>query len=254
MSEQKAARKGQGEYDLIVVGAGVAGSEAASAVAAAGMRVLLVSSSLDTVYNLAADSAVLEPPDGSLMARVVRAVASSGGAVSAWELHRRCKYALEATAGLHLLQSTVVSVLTSGGAVSGVTTWEGVDRLAPRVALCVGSFLEARLKVGDSVEQAGRLSETAYDDLYLHLLGRGFEFVPAAARGPGGAGALPHVVEFQQFVAADVVEHRLGSVTIRKLAGLYAAGACVEGAGATYEAAARDGMALAARVLDDAGA
>ena len=71
-------------------------------------------------------------------------------------------------------------------------TWEGVDRLSKRTALCVGSFLEARLKVGELTESAGRLSEMAYDDLFqdLHSSGFAFEAVSLEAASQSGSSAL----------------------------------------------------------------
>ena len=157
-------------YDLIVVGAGISGSEAAAASVRAGLDVLLVTTSLDTVYNLLGDGVTLEPPPNTLMAEVHREVAEADGYVGNWAFHRGAKGTLETLSGLHLLQSSVSSLLVEGETVTGVSTWEGVDRLAKRVALCVGSFLEARLRVGSLVEEAGRLSEMAYDDLYESLV------------------------------------------------------------------------------------
>ena len=135
-------------YDLIVVGAGISGAEAAALSARAGLDVLLVTTSLDTVYNLLGDGVTLAPPAGTLMAEVHGAVADADGFVGNWAFHRGAKGALEHTPNLHLLQSSVSSLLVEGGAIRGVSTWEGVDRVSSRVALCVGSFLEARLRVG----------------------------------------------------------------------------------------------------------
>src|SRR5690606_8814419 len=55
-------------FDAVVVGAGITGCEAAWRSARAGLRVLLVTTSLDTSYNLARDAERLRPPEGSLMA------------------------------------------------------------------------------------------------------------------------------------------------------------------------------------------
>jgi len=228
-------------YDLIVVGAGLSGSEAAFACASAGRDVLLVTTSLDTVYNLVGDGATLEPPPGTLMARLV----GEAGYIGTWELHRRAKYALEAQPGVHLLQSSVSSLLVRGGAVQGVTTWEGVDRLAPKVVLCVGSFLGARLTVGALTEAAGRLSEMAYDDLYESLEELGFEMETVTLEASPSSGSLPYTVTCKRFAPA---EWDAVSFALPRLGGLYGVGVCVSG-GLPYEEAARLGRALAEKLL-----
>lgn len=228
--------------ELIVVGAGISGSEAAYACAKAGLRVLLVTTSLDTVYNLTGEGASLEPPPESLMAELVPTPSEF---VPTFTLHRRAKAALEAEPNLHLLQSSVSGLLVESGRVCGVTTWEGVDRRAPRVVLCAGSFLRARLSVGTLTETSGRLSEMAYDDLYDDLVRWGFSFEALRLEALESRGALPYSVSAQRF-APD--EWNAEDFALERLAGLYAAGVCAAGY-LPYEAAARQGLELAARLL-----
>jgi tRNA U34 5-carboxymethylaminomethyl modifying enzyme MnmG/GidA len=227
-------------YDLIVVGAGVSGSEAAYACAQAGLATLLVTTSLDTIYMLH-DSVVLTPPPGTLMAELHAKLAEEGYVGSlAW--HRAAKGVLERQAGLRLLQANAVALLTEGKAIRGVATWEGVDWRAPRVALCVGSFLQARLTIGSLTEAAGRLSEMAYDDLYLNLQALSFAFVPERLELPG---SCPYRVAYQRFAP-----HRWdpASFRLQPIAGLYAAGVCAAGY-LPLEAAARHGRQLAATLI-----
>ncbi len=189
-------------YDVAVVGAGIAGSEAAFACARAGLDVLLVTTSLDTVYNLVGDGATLEPSPDTLMA-ICSEVTGERGFVGNWACHRRAKYVLEHQSGIHLLQSSVSSLLITDGEVKGVRTWEGVDRLAKRTALCVGSFLEARLNVGELTEKAGRLSEMAYDDLFEDLQSLGFAFEEVRLEADSQNGSLPYTVNCKRFAPAE---------------------------------------------------
>lgn len=231
----------RGEPGPVVVGGGIAGCEAAYALARAGRRTLLVTTSLDTLYALAHAKARLRPPPGSLMEACVGPEEREVGAVA---LRREAKRLLEAEPRLHLLQSTVSGLMVEAGVVAGVSTWEGIDRPGAAVALCVGSFLRARLTVGAVTETAGRLSEMAYDDLYDDLLGHGFAFEPASLSVEGLSGALPYTVEFQVLAVGErsATGHRLA-----RLGGLYAAGACV--GRFDYEASAQDGMELARAML-----
>lgn len=232
-------------YDLIVVGAGLAGCEAAYAAAGAGFDTLLVTTGLDTVYTLLGDGAPLAPPPGTLMAELTADLLGADGVVPSWGLHRAAKYALEHRPGIHLLQSSVSSLLVDGGRVRGVATWEGVDRHGARVALCVGSFLEARLHIGRSVEIAGRLSEMAYDDLYRDLLEHGFGFEPLTLEAQGEGGRLPYRVECRVFAAE---ERAPSGGALPRLEGLYAAGVCLDGY-LPFELAAARGRALADELI-----
>lgn len=132
-----------------------------------------------------------------------------------------------------------------GGRVVGVTTWEGVARRAPLTALCVGSFLHARLTIGTLTETAGRLSEMAYDDLYDDLTARGFTFDDLMLEAPESRGAPPYTVLCKQFESAawNMETFKLG-----RLEGLYAAGVCVSG-DLPYEGAAQEGQRLARQLI-----
>ncbi len=228
-------------YDVVLVGAGLTGTEAALGCAAAGLDTLLVTTSLDTLYTLFG-SADLEPEPNMLLHDLNTELADEHGFVDPWALHRGGKYAVEHTPGIHLLQSSVSSLLVAEGGVAGVTTWEGVPRHGRRTALCVGSFLEARLTVGKLVDTAGRLSEMAYDDLFDDLGTHSFTF-ETARREVGGP--LPYSVAFKTFAPSERAGFRLP-----RLEHLYAAGLCTDPT-LTYEQSAARGRELAAALVAD---
>ena len=230
------------EYDLIVVGAGLTGSEAALKTARAGLNVLLVTTSLDTVYNLTGAAAELTPPAGTLLAELC---GTQTQVLETFDLHRRAKGVLEREPKLHLLQSSVMGLNVKNGRVTGVTTWEGVDRTAPRVALCAGSFLRARLTLGTLTETAGRLSEMAYDDLYDNLAALGFTFDEMTLNASESRGAPPYSVTCRRFAAT---ERNAETFMLGRIEGLYAAGVCAAGY-LPYEEAARQGLQLGDALL-----
>jgi tRNA U34 5-carboxymethylaminomethyl modifying enzyme MnmG/GidA len=226
-------------YDLIVVGAGIAGSEAAYRCARAGLDVLLISTSLDTVYNLLGDGVRLEPPEGTLMAELHQTLADEQSFVSNWAFHREAKERLEHTKGIHLLQSSVSSLWITDS-LTGVTTWEGVNRLSTTVALCTGSFLRARLRIGSLEEIAGRLSEMAYDDLFEDLLEYGFGFQEVVLEAHFDDDSLPYSVNCQCFDSAEIEEF----YALKRVPGLYSAGVSARGY-MPFEQSALEGKQLA---------
>ena len=233
-------------YDAVVVGGGIAGSEAAYRSAGGdhgrdGLDTLLVTTSLDTVYATLGDAVTLDPPEGSLMRRIWLEHADARGRVGAWQLHRAAKYALEATPRLHLLQSNVTALLWDGDRVAGVDTWEGVERRARLVGLCVGSFLRARLTMAELTESAGRLSEMAYDDLHDDLAARGVPLREETLRADPEGGSLHYVVRCR---VLEPTSWDPESLRVDGVPGLYAAGVVAQGT-LPLEAAARSGMRLA---------
>jgi tRNA U34 5-carboxymethylaminomethyl modifying enzyme MnmG/GidA len=115
------------------------------------------------------------------------------------------------------------------------------------VALCVGTFLRARLALGTLREGAGRLSEMAYDDLYDDLVARGVAFSPAEVGLAGDATAPGYTVEYA-VVAPDELSP---DGALRRLPGAWCFGACAASP-ASMAAAARDGSAAAAAWRVDA--
>lgn len=232
-------------YDVTVIGAGIAGSEVALAAARGGRDVLLVTTSLDSVYMLAHGEAVLEPPAGTLMAELLDSAEHSGEPVERWALHRRAKYALEAQSGIHLLQSSVDGLIVEEGRVVGVRTWEGVERRARVTALCVGSFLEARLEQGSLREAAGRLGEMAYDELFRDLVDQGLSFVPKTFELHEATAGLPYRVSCRVLAPSEFVRD---GMALSRFEALHAAGVCASGV-QTYEESAAAGLELGTMLI-----
>jgi tRNA U34 5-carboxymethylaminomethyl modifying enzyme MnmG/GidA len=223
---------------VIVVGAGLTGSEAAWGLAERGVATLLVTTSLDTIANLPADHWRFEPPASGLLASLAAEVRGPDG-WSARGLHRAVKRELERSPALHVLQSTVVGLRSDGdGRLIGVDTWEGVTHHADRVALCLGSFIHARLSLGTSREVAGRLSELADDALYHELRERGLRFEARRLVLPGTALAPGYEVRCRVLAPGEVAEDG----AVGGLPGLYAYGLCA-GAEADLAVSAAAGVA-----------
>ena len=228
-------------YDLAVVGAGLAGSELAYAAARAGLDVLLVTQSLDSVGNLYHARVEESFPKATLLETArIQAGANSSKAnnrADVWALHRAVKFLLEATPGIHLLQSLVVGLKPSAEGIR-LETWEGVPRSAKRAVLAVGSFLMGRVVIGNTEEHAGRLSEVAYDDLYRNLLAQNFEFDALEQDAPTLEGALPYSVRFKTFKPQELEGFKL-----KRLESVYALGRCTAGEH-TYSSVLRDAHTL----------
>src|SRR5581483_2266096 len=170
---------GEGQYEVIVVGAGHAGCEAALASARMGRKTLLLTMNLDSVALMPCNPSMGGPAKGHLIKEIdalggeigrntdrtfiqVRLLnTSKGPAVQA--LRAQCdkqayrlsmKYALESVPSLELKQATVTRLLAEQDAdgrshVCGVVTGAGAQLRASAVILTMGTFINGRLVVGE---------------------------------------------------------------------------------------------------------
>lgn len=229
-------------YDVAVVGAGLAGTELAMRLARAGRDVLLVSQALDHLGNLYQPSvAGAGFPGDSVFARVAAAILPS---TDGWTFHRRLKAEVEATAGIHLLQSTVTALDEENGRVT-LATWEGPALHARAAVLAVGAFLKGRLLIGDTLEEAGRLSEVAYDFLADDLARSGVHLIGAEGTAAGVEGAPPYDVRFLTPAPGELAGFRL-----RRFERVYALGRCTPGE-PTYTSVLEDAARLAGELLEE---
>ncbi|GGM18889.1 FAD-dependent oxidoreductase [Deinococcus aerophilus] len=236
-------------YDVAVVGAGLAGCELAWRLARAGRDVLLVSQALDHLGNLYAPTVQdADFPAGSVFAVIRDRTAPD---TDGWTFHRQLKAELEATSGIHLLQSTVTELdeLQPNGVPAEVvlSTWEGPKLRARHAVLAVGAFLKGRLLIGDTLEEAGRLSEVAYDFLADDLARSGVWLIGAEATAAGVEGAPPYEVRFLTPAPAE-----LDGFHLKRFDRVHAVGRCLPGEH-SYRSVLEDAGRLADELLASSG-
>lgn len=188
-------------YDVIVIGGGHAGSEAAAAAARLGARTLLLTGNIDTIGWMSCNPAIgglakghlvkeIDALDG-LMARITDKAglqfrmlnASKGPAVRGpraqtdREIYRKAmQQELFNTPNLTIKQAMVEDVeLDNNGEVSAVTTAAGWRFAAKTVVMTTGTFLRGLIHVGNSTQSAGRAGEPAAKGLAETLLRLNFK-------------------------------------------------------------------------------
>ena len=186
------------EYDIIVVGAGHAGCEAAVVAARLGSRVLLVTQDMNKIAQMSCNPAMGGIAKGQLV-REIDALGGCSGIVTdastiqfrmlnrskgpaMWSPRAQCDkldfslnwhFVLENTCGLDIWQDSVVELTFRESKISGVRLGMGAEFGAKSVILTAGTFLEGRLFVGTEMAEGGRLGELPSKGLSAQLAAYG---------------------------------------------------------------------------------
>ncbi|MDY5814619.1 MAG: tRNA uridine-5-carboxymethylaminomethyl(34) synthesis enzyme MnmG [Bacteroides sp.] len=188
------------QYDVIVIGAGHAGCEAATAAAQLGSKVCLITMDMNKIAQMSCNPAV----GGIAKGQIVREIDALGGQMglvtdrtaiqfrilnrskgpAMWSPRAQCDRArfieawrevLEHTPNLHIWQDVVDRFIIQSGAVVGLTTVWGVEFRAKCVVITTGTFLNGLMHVGDRKWPGGRMADPASYGLTEQLAEHGIE-------------------------------------------------------------------------------
>ena len=188
------------EYDIIVIGGGHAGCEAAAAAANMGCQTLLITMDMTKFAQMSCNPAV----GGVAKGQIVREIDAMGGYMgivtdrttlqfrmlnrskgpAMWSPRAQCDKAkfsaewrrmLENTPNLYLWQDAVVDLSVEEGKIRSVTTRMGVVFEAKAVILTAGTFLEGLMHIGRTHASGGRAGDAASHGLSARLAELGFE-------------------------------------------------------------------------------
>lgn len=171
-------------YDVIVIGGGHAGCEAAAAPARMGLRTLLLTMNLDTIAKMSCNPAVGGIAKGHMvreidalggeMAKVIDVTgiqyrmlnAAKGPAVWApraqadkWAYQQEMKHRLEKIPNLEIKQGTIEDLIVTNDRVTGLITKEGIAYHCQAVILSSGTFLRGLLHIGETNYSGGRAGD-----------------------------------------------------------------------------------------------
>ena len=190
----------ESKYDVVVVGGGHAGAEAAAAAANMGSKTLLVTMNLQTIGQMSCNPAM----GGIAKGQIVREIDALGGysgivsdesAIQFKMLNRskgpamwsprvqsdrmlfaqKWRTMLEKTPNLDFYQDMINDILVEGGRITGVVTSLGIPIKAKSVVLTNGTFLNGLIHIGEKNFGGGRAGEKASHGLTDSLEQLGFE-------------------------------------------------------------------------------
>jgi tRNA uridine 5-carboxymethylaminomethyl modification enzyme len=188
------------EYDVIVVGAGHAGSEAAAAAANMGSKTLLITMNMQTIAQMSCNPAMGGIAKGQIV-REIDALGGYSGIVSdksmiqfrmlnkskgpaMWSPRTQndrhlfawtWRELLENTPNLDIRQDSVEGLIVSRGTIQGVRTQLGMDIYGKAVVLTNGTFLNGVIHIGEKQFGGGRMGESKATGITEQLIQLGFE-------------------------------------------------------------------------------
>ncbi|MBL7873084.1 MAG: tRNA uridine-5-carboxymethylaminomethyl(34) synthesis enzyme MnmG [Cyclobacteriaceae bacterium] len=188
------------EYDVIVVGAGHAGCEAAAAAANMGSKVLLVTMNMNTIAQMSCNPAMGGVAKGQIV-REIDALGGYSGIISdksmiqfrmlnlskgpaMWSprtqndrmrFAEEWRLALERTSNIDFWQEMVSGLLVKNKRVIGVRTSLGLEIKAKSVVLTNGTFLNGKIHIGEKNFGGGRAAERSATGITEQLIELGFE-------------------------------------------------------------------------------
>ncbi len=188
-------------YDVIVIGAGHAGCEAAVASANLGSKTCLITMDMNKIGQMSCNPAI----GGIAKGQIVREIDALGGQMglitdktaiqfrilnrskgpAMWSPRAQCdrnkfigawREVLENTPNLHIWQDTVKELLVENGEVTGLITMWGVTFHAKCIVLTAGTFLNGLMHVGKNMLPGGRMAEPASYELTESIARHGINY------------------------------------------------------------------------------
>ena len=188
------------KYDIVVVGAGHAGNEAAAAAAQLGSKVLMITMNMETIGQMSCNPAI----GGIAKGQIVREIDALGGwtgivtdkssiqfkllnkskGPAMWSPRAQCdrmlfsrtwRETLEQTPNLDFWQDVVNEIVVKSGRVVGVRTSMGIEVKTKAVILNSGTFLNGTIHLGDKTFGGGRMGDRAVKGITSQLESLGFE-------------------------------------------------------------------------------
>ncbi len=186
------------QYDIIIIGAGHAGCEAALASARMGFKTLILTGNLDTIAQMSCNPAI----GGLAKGHLVREIDALGGEMAniidrtgihfkmlnksrgpaVWAPRAQAdkkkyqflmKHTLEKQPSLSIIQDIAEELLIENNSITGVRTKRNIEHYTSVVIMCTGTFLKGLIHIGEHQEKAGRLADFSSEGLSGSLIKAG---------------------------------------------------------------------------------